>query len=132
MHIVDDEPAVRRSVAFLLKGVGFSSFSWESGDAFLQGFSADWRGCILLDMRMPRLSGMDVLRELKKMGSPMPVIMLAGHTDSGLSANSLKLGAFDSIEKPYEKTALLRSIAVALLSDNVDVRIPDPGPSRAS
>ncbi|MBR0551272.1 response regulator FixJ [Stakelama marina] len=113
IHLVDDDEAVRRSAGFMLKTSGFSVHSYESGDALLKDVKQAEQGCILLDIRMPGMDGMEVQRELNSRGIAMPVVVLTGHGDVGTAVEAMKQGAVDFLEKPFEKAALLGAIDTA-------------------
>ena len=113
IHIVDDEDAIRRSASFMLKTSGFDVFSYASGVAFLKTTSRDATGCVLLDVRMPEMDGLEVQEALRDRGITMPVIVLTGHGDVTTAVRAMKGGAVDFIEKPFEKAVLLKAIAAA-------------------
>jgi len=110
IHIVDDEDAIRRSASFMLKTSGFDVQSWPSGVAFLKEVRNVESGCILLDVRMPQMDGLEVQQALSASGVSMPVIVLTGHGDIGIAVRAMKAGAIDFIEKPFEKAKLLEAI----------------------
>jgi two-component system response regulator FixJ len=114
VHIVDDDEALRKSLAFLMKSVRIPARTYESAVSFLAGGGGELSGCVLTDVRMPDMSGIDLLRELKKHASPMPVIVMTGHGDVPLAVEAMKLGAFDFIEKPFDDEVLVTSIRNAL------------------
>lgn len=113
IHIIDDEDSVRRSASFMLKTSGFSVQAWASGVAFLKEVRHVELGCILLDVRMPEMDGLEVQRELQLRGVTMPVIILTGHGDVSIAVRAMKAGAVDFIEKPFEKEVLLGAIEAA-------------------
>jgi len=113
IHIVDDEEAIRRSAAFMLKTSGYAVETWPSGVAFLKEVRHADPGCILLDVRMPEMDGLDVQQALNERGVAMPVIVLTGHGDISIAVRAMKAGAVDFIEKPFEKAVLLGAIEVA-------------------
>lgn len=113
VHVVDDDDAVRRSAAFMLKHAGYRVESYVSGIAFLKDSSHAERGCVLLDIRMPEMDGLQVLGEMGRTGVDMPVVILTGHGDVGLAVQAMRAGAVNFIEKPYEKQALLDAIEEA-------------------
>lgn len=113
VHLVDDDEAVRRSAGFMLKTSGFLVRSFESGDALLKNASSLDPGCILLDIRMPGMDGLDVQAALKERGIGLPVIIMTGHGDVTLAVQAMKAGAVDFIEKPFEKAVLLGAIEQA-------------------
>ena len=110
IHIVDDEDAIRRSASFMLKTSGFDVQTWASGVAFLKGVRTVQAGCILLDVRMPEMDGLEVQQALIAGGVAMPVIVLTGHGDISIAVRAMKAGAVDFIEKPFEKATLLGAI----------------------
>lgn len=114
VHIVDDDDAVRRSVAFMLKHAGFRIETHVSGTAFLKVATKAERGCVLLDVRMPEMSGLEVQRAMADQGIDMPIVILTGHGDIGIAVRAMRAGAVNFIEKPYEKEALLVAIKEAM------------------
>jgi two-component system response regulator FixJ len=110
IHIVDDEDAIRRSASFLLKTSGFGVTTWTSGVEFLKNVKSAEQGCILLDVRMPEMDGLEVQQALLDRGVAMPVIVLTGHGDVSIAVKAMKAGAVDFIEKPFEKTVLMSAI----------------------
>lgn len=113
VHVVDDDDAVRRSVSFILKHAGFRVESHVSGVEFLkQAKNAD-RGCVLLDVRMPDMDGLEVQQEMARRGIDMPVVIVTGHGDVGVAVKAMRAGAVNFIEKPYGKEALLDAIEEA-------------------
>jgi len=119
IHVVDDEAAIRRSVSFMLKTSGFDVQTWDSGVAFLKEARHVRAGCILLDVRMPDMDGLEVQQALATNGIAMPVIVLTGHGDTSIAVRALKGGAVDFLEKPFEKATLFDAIehAFAWLED---------------
>lgn len=110
IHLIDDDDAVRRSASFLLKTSGFAVEAWSSGVDFLRSAKQAHAGCILLDVRMPEMDGLEVQRELNARGVAMPVIVLTGHGDVGTAVQAMKAGAVDFLEKPFERDTLLGAI----------------------
>jgi two-component system response regulator FixJ len=110
IHIVDDEESIRRSASFMLKTSGFQVHAYESGPAFLKVAARVEPGCILLDVRMPDMDGLEVQAELNARGIAMPVIVLTGHGDIGTAVTAMRGGAYDFIEKPFEKDVLFAAI----------------------
>jgi two-component system response regulator FixJ len=123
IHIVDDDDAIRRSAGFMLKTSGFEVISYPSGVAFLKAIGRDAPGCVLLDVRMPEMDGLEVQQALKDRGITMPVIVLTGHGDVTVAVRAMKGGAVDFIEKPFEKAVLLAAIAAAF--DRISVSSSD-------
>jgi two-component system response regulator FixJ len=110
VHLVDDDEAIRRSVGFMLKTSGFQVRSYESGVELLKSASMLEPGCILLDIRMPGMDGIEVQSALREKGLTLPVIIMTGHGDVTLAVQAMKAGAVDFIEKPFEKAVLLSAI----------------------
>ena len=110
VHLVDDDEAIRRSVGFMLKTSGFQVRTYESGVDFLKSATNLDPGCILLDIRMPGMDGLEVLGALRAKGVSLPVIIMTGHGDVSLAVQAMKAGALDFIEKPFEKAVLLSAI----------------------
>jgi len=110
VHLVDDDEAIRRSVGFMLKTSGFQVRVYESGIEFLKSASSLEPGCVLLDIRMPGMDGLEVLAALRAKGVSLPVIIMTGHGDVSLAVQAMKAGALDFIEKPFEKAILVSAI----------------------
>lgn len=110
VHLVDDDESIRRSVGFMLKTSGFRVQSHGSGTELLKAARTLDPGCILLDIRMPGMDGLEVQHALKEAGVSLPVIIMTGHGDVPLSVKAMKAGAVDFIEKPFEKAALLSAL----------------------
>lgn len=110
VYLIDDDDAVRRSAGFMLKTSGFAVQAYESGVAFLKDVKELEPGCILLDVRMPGLDGIEVQRELGHRGVDFPIIVMTGHGDVAVAVQAMKAGAVDFIEKPFEKSVLLHAI----------------------
>ena len=114
VHIVDDDEAIRQSIGFLLRKSGYAVETYPSGTQFLKVATRETRGCVLLDVRMPDLDGLEVQARLAQSGIALPVIMLTGHGDVTLAVRAIKAGAIEFLEKPFERTALLAAIETAL------------------
>jgi two-component system response regulator FixJ len=110
VHLVDDDEAIRRSVGFMLKTSGFHVRAYHSGVELLKSASHLEPGCILLDIRMPGMDGLEVQAALRDKGISLPVIIMTGHGDVTLAVQAMKAGAVDFIEKPFEKAVLLSAI----------------------
>src|SRR5689334_17129390 len=110
VHLVDDDEAIRRSVGFALKTSGFTVRAYDNGSEILKAAPRLEAGCILLDIRMPGMDGLEVQEALKSKGVTLPVIIMTGHGDVGLAVRAMKAGAIDFIEKPFEKAVLLAAI----------------------
>src|SRR5437868_13960028 len=101
VHLVDDDAAIRRSVGFMLKTSGFQVCSFESGVDLLRTAADLDEGCILLDIRMPGMEGLQVQQALQDKGVTLPVIIMTGHGDVTLAVKAMKAGAVDFVEKPF-------------------------------
>ena len=110
IHLVDDDEAIRRSAGFMLKTSGYLVKSYPSGVELLKQARQLDGGCILLDVRMPGMDGLEVQRELRGRGISLPVIVMTGHGDVNVAVQAMKAGAVDFIEKPFEKATLLQAI----------------------
>lgn len=110
VHLVDDDDAIRRSAGFLLKTSGYLVVPYASGDAFLASAKSATSGCVLLDIRMPGMDGLEVQQAMNERGIALPVVMLTGHGDVTLAVRAMKAGAVDFLEKPFEKAALLAAV----------------------
>ncbi|MCX7168517.1 MAG: response regulator [Rhodocyclales bacterium] len=116
-HIVDDDPAVRDALQWLLQSRGVPSQTWASADAFLSFATSDLCGCVLLDVRMPGMSGIELFDRLRALHCRLPVIFLTGHGDVPMAVQALKDGAFDFVEKPYDDNALVDKVLAAIAHD---------------
>lgn len=114
VHVVDDDEAIRQSVGFLLRKAGYLVETYPSGSAFLKSASQATVGCVLLDVRMPDIDGLEVQSRLSHQGIALPVIMLTGHGDVTLAVRAIKAGAVEFLEKPFERLALIAAIDQAL------------------
>ena len=114
IHIVDDDEAIRQSVGFLLRKAGYAVEIYPAGTHFLKSVTRETRGCVLLDVRMPDLDGLEVQARLAQTGIALPVIMLTGHGDVTLAVRAIKAGAIEFLEKPFERSVLLAAIETAL------------------
>lgn len=114
IHIVDDDDAVRESLRALLAAAGFATAAYASGRAFLAAFQPAWRGCALLDVRLPDVGGLEIQAELARRGATLPIIIVTGHADVPMAVKALKAGAADFIQKPVDEDVLIASIERAL------------------
>lgn len=110
IHLVDDDEAIRRSASFMLRTSGYLVKTHSSGVEFLKDAKGATPGCVLLDVRMPEMDGLEVQRAMKDRGILLPVIVMTGHGDVGVAVQAMKSGAVDFIEKPFEKAVLLSAI----------------------
>lgn len=115
--IVDDDDAVRDSLALLLNFRGFRCRGYASAEDCLKAWSPDWRGCLLLDLRMGGMDGLALQQVLEERGSRLPVVFLTGHGDIAHARAALKAGAVDFLEKPYAEQALLEAVREAVARD---------------
>ena len=114
VHIVDDDEAVRQSLAFLLSSTGLAVRLYDSATAFLAGFASVKGGCLITDMRMPGMTGLELLHALKAKACSLPAIVITGHGDVALAVEAMKAGAVDFIEKPFDEEAILHAVQAAL------------------
>ncbi|ERF82315.1 response regulator [Bradyrhizobium viridifuturi] len=112
--VIDDDPAMRDSLAFLLDVNGFSVTTHETAADFLDHFGRSNVDCVVSDIRMPGMTGLDLVRKLKADAVACPVILMTGHGDVALAVEAMKAGAIDFIEKPFEDEVLLHAIRDAL------------------
>ena len=114
VHIVDDDEAVRESLGFLLETAGLEVRTYDSGVSFLEAGAGSDGGCVVTDVRMPGMTGMELVASLRERGSRLPVIVMTGHGDVPLAVEAMKAGVHDFIEKPFDDQAMIRSIEGAL------------------
>ena len=117
VYVVEDDEAVRDSLELLLKSDGKPVKTYESATAFLKDYSDKMAGCIVLDIRMPGMDGMELQKKLNEKHSILPIIFVTGHGDVPMAVDAMKEGAVDFIQKPYRKEALLEKIEAALKQD---------------
>ena len=117
IYVIDDDDAVRQSLEFLLKTAGFTVRSFESAKAFLEILPQLRSGCIITDVRMPDITGIDLLRRVKELGVDIPVIVITGHGDISLAVEAMKIGAVDFLEKPFDDDQLLAAVRSTLSRD---------------
>jgi two-component system response regulator FixJ len=114
VHIIDDDEGLRESLAFLLRSAAFEVKSFESAKAFLDVLPDAAPGCVITDVRMPDMSGIELLRRLKELKIGVPVIVITGHGDVALAVEAMKIGAADFFEKPFDDDLLVASVRAAL------------------
>ena len=117
VYVVEDDEAVRDSLELLLKSDGKPVRPYKSATAFLKDYSDKMAGCIVLDIRMPGMDGMDLQKKLNEKHSILPIIFVTGHGDVPMAVDAMKEGAVDFIQKPYREEALLEKIEAALKQD---------------
>ena len=114
VHVIDDDEAARQSLEFLLDCAGHAARSYESAAEFLQAVPTMEHGCIITDVRMPEMSGVELIRRLKVLAVPDPVIVITGHADVPLAIQAMKAGVADFLEKPFSDDAILGAVRSAL------------------
>jgi len=122
VHIIDDDDAVRDSLTFLLNTAGIKVRSHPSAGAFLDALAGAQLKCVITDVRMPGMSGIDLLRRLRELKIEVPVIVITGHGDVPLAVEAMKIGAADFLEKPFDDDALLASVRSALARQDGDAK----------
>jgi two-component system response regulator FixJ len=123
VSVIDDDPSVLDAIAMLLRMQGHSPATYSSARALLDAPFAP--GCIVSDVRMPEMTGLDLLRDLKARDDPRPIVLLTGHGDIEMAVQAIKLGAFDFIEKPFKDERLLESVdkALAAATSSLEVKL---------
>ena len=114
VHVIDDDDAVRESLTFLLKTTGLAVRTYENATAFLHDDPKTKSGCIVTDVRMPDISGIELLHRVRELHVGLPVIVITGHGDVPLAVEAMKAGVVDFLEKPFEEDSLLAAIRAAL------------------
>jgi two-component system, LuxR family, response regulator FixJ len=114
VHIIDDDDAIRDSLQFLLSTASLEVAAHESAADFLEGLAQSGADCILTDVRMPGMSGIELLRHLKRQGNEVPIIVMTGHGDVALAVEAMKAGAFDFLEKPFSDDQVLNAVRAAI------------------
>lgn len=117
VHVVDDDDAVRSSLKLLLKSVGLPTAAYASAQEFLSVWQADQAGCLVLDVRMPGMSGLELQMELNARGAIIPVIFISGHGDIPMAVEAIQQGAFDFLQKPFRDQDLIDRVQRALAAD---------------
>lgn len=114
VHVIDDDNAMRESLAFLLEGGGFQVRTYETAAPFLEGIGGLVGDCIVTDIRMPGMNGLDLVRYLRALGSDLPIIVITGHGDVPLAVEAMKAGVNDFLEKPFDGASLVNAVHTAL------------------
>jgi two-component system response regulator FixJ len=117
IYIVDDDDGMRRALSTLMSTVGYHAVAFARPNEFLSNHDPDQRGCVVLDVRMPEMSGLEVQQKLNKSGAMLPVILITGHGDIPMAVQAMKDGAFDFLQKPFRDQDLLDRIHGALKLD---------------
>src|SRR5688572_9078265 len=110
IHVVDDDEAMRQSIAFLLRTANLEAQTYESALAFLEALPKIKTGCIVTDVRMPGMTGIDLMKRLRELNVTIPIIVITGHGDVPLAVEAMKGGALDFLEKPFDDEILLASV----------------------
>jgi two-component system, LuxR family, response regulator FixJ len=114
IYVVDDDEAVRQSLEFLLQTAGMKAKAFESAKAFLETLGEVTSGCLITDVRMPEITGIDLLKRVQDMKPDLPVIVITGHGDIALAVEAMKIGAVDFLEKPFDDERLIAAVRAAL------------------
>ena len=117
VFIVDDESVLRESLRFLLESIRLRIETFDSAEAFLSSYTPDRAGCLVLDVRMPGISGPELMDQLNSIGATIPIIFLSAHGDVPLTVRAMKGGAFDFLQKPYNNQEFLDRVRQALALD---------------
>jgi two-component system response regulator FixJ len=120
VHIVDDDEAMRDSLQFLLESAGLTARTYDSAVSFLEALPTLEPGCLLTDVRMPQINGLEMVRRVKAAGVDLPVIVMTGHADLALAIEAMRAGVVDFLEKPFEDEALLSALRSALGQSEAD------------
>ncbi len=117
VHVVDDDPSVRDALVLLLGSAGIRARGHDSAEAFLADWQPHHPSCLVVDVMMPGMSGLDLQRTMKQRGIDVPAVVITGHGDVAMAVQALKIGACDFIEKPCDEEALLLAVREALAED---------------
>jgi FixJ family two-component response regulator len=123
VHVVDDDASVRTALTRLLQAAGHAVSAWDSAQAFLQAGASAARGCIVLDLRMAGMDGLELQQALARQNPGLPIIFLTGHGDLATGVRAMKAGAVDFLTKPVERETLLAAVAHALARDNANHKV---------
>ena len=118
IYVIDDDDAVRQSLEFLLKTAGIAVRGFDSAKAFLEVLPQVGSGCVITDVRMPEITGIELLQKVKTANPDLPVIVITGHGDVSLAVEAMKIGAVDFLEKPFDDDLLLTAVRAALNRDS--------------
>lgn len=125
IYVIDDDEAICKAIKWLLETANLNVKIHHSAFTFLEEYSPSLRGCLLIDVRMPQMSGLQLQERITAMGNTMPIIMLTGHGDISMAVRALKAGAFDFITKPFNDQNLLEQIQIALLKGKSSSNVED-------
>ena len=120
VHVIDDDEAVRQSLEFLLASADLHARTYDSAKTFLDGLREIDSGCVITDVRMPDMNGIQLLQRIQEMQAPLPVIVITGHGDVPLAVEAIRIGAVDFLEKPFDDEALLTAVQAALKWKDAD------------
>jgi FixJ family two-component response regulator len=126
VYIVDDDPAVRDALSLMLSLRGFLTATFASAEDFLGAMRPEWRGCLIVDIRMPGMSGLELQHALAELGTPLPVIVVTAHGDVAAARSAFLAHAIDFIEKPFAGEDVLSAVATALAGERALVRASAP------
>jgi len=121
VHVIDDDPGIRKSLRLVMESASLEVRVYESGEEFLDAIDPRQPGCMVLDLRMPGIGGIEVLQRLRAAQIEIPAIVISGHADVPAAIRSMKLGAIDLLQKPFEPQALLDTVHSAIKA-SVDLR----------
>jgi two-component system response regulator FixJ len=121
VHVIDDDEAVRRSLALLLFSEGYAARTYASAESFLAALPETMGGCVVVDVRMPGMDGLQLQDHLNAHGVYLPVVVVTGHADIALAVRAMKAGASDFIEKPYTNERMIEAVTAALASGRLDL-----------
>lgn len=114
VHVIDDDDAVRDSLSFLLRSANFDVVAYQSAMYFLESLTRETDGCVITDVRMPDISGLELLKRMRALACVIPVIVMTGHGDIQLAVEAMKAGAADFLEKPFDDDRILSAVRSAL------------------
>ena len=120
VHIVDDDAAVCRSIGLLMRAAGLQTRTYTSAGEFLRGYRPDGPACLILDVRMPDMNGLELQAELAKQGIALPIIMISGQADIPMAVSAIRQGAMDFVEKPFPRGHMLELVTRALAKDQAE------------
>jgi two-component system, LuxR family, response regulator FixJ len=121
VHVVDDDEAMRQSIAFLLHSANVKSRTYESAHDFLEALPASDAGCVVTDVRMPGMNGVELMKRMRELNVAMPVIVITGHGDVPMAVEAMKNGALDFLEKPFDEDVFLSAVRMALRAQTTDL-----------
>jgi len=119
VYVIDDAEEVRNAITLLMESVGLEVVAFSSADEFMNNYSADFEGCILLDVRMPGMSGLELQKKLNEIGNSPPIIIISGHGDIPMAVKAVQAGAINFVEKPFKDQDILDSVHRAFKVDSL-------------